>query len=338
MRQKNRQMLKKHGFTLVELLVVIAIIGILAGLLLPAIQQAREAARRMSCSSNMRQIGLATMNYEAAYRVLPPGAVINFGTGDVTNSEPWGVYGRLLPFVEQQNVLARVDLGVSWEGQMSIDYVRLPIFQCPSDPNIRRLHMEAGIPSVCPITYGFNHGVWLVNNPTTNQSGEGVFYPNSFLPMAAMLDGTSNTLLASEVKAWQALQRNGGNPTTAAPTTPTELIAILQSAPEFRENGHTEWPEGRVHQTGFTTTMPPNAKIHFVVDGLLRDLDYSSWEEGADGLLTPTYAAITSRSHHVGSVQSVLMDGSVRTFPDQIDLAVWRALSTRGGGEVINEQ
>lgn len=334
--KKISKLMLARGFTLVELLVVIAIIGILVGLLLPAVQAAREAARRMQCSSQMRQVGLATANYESAFRVLPPGAVINYGTGDATNSEPWGVYGRILPFVEQQNLLSISNLGMSWEGQMALDKVVLPIFQCPSDPNVGRLHEETGKPSVCPISYGFNHGTWLVADPLKRRYSDGVFFPKSFLRLASVTDGTSHTILAAEVKAWQTLLRNGGSPSVNAPNTPADLIPMMQSAPEFRENGHTEWPEGRVHQTGFTSTMAPNTKVMVSVDGRLRDLDYSSWEEGADGLLTPTYAAVTARSYHTGLVQAGHLDGSVRTYSSSIDLMTWRSLSTRAGGEIIN--
>lgn len=284
----------------------------------------------------MRQVGLATLNYESAFKRLPPGAVINYGTGDATNSEPWGVYGRILPYVEQQNVLALSDLGMSWEGQMKLDKIVLPVFQCPSDVNVGRLHVEDGKPSVCPITYGFNHGTWLVADAATSKYSDGVFFPKSFLKLASVIDGTSHTVLASEVKSWQPLLRNGGSPSATIPSTPAELIPMMQTAPEFRETGHTEWPEGRVHQTGFTSTLAPNTKVMVSVSGTMRDLDYSSWEEGADGLLTPTYAAVTSRSYHTGLVQTGHLDGSVRTYSSSVELFTWRALSTRAGGEVVD--
>ena len=226
---------------------------------------------------------------------------------------------------------------MSREGQMALDRIVLPIFQCPSDPNTSKLHEETGKPSVCPISYGFNHATWLVVDPSTKRTGDGVFYPNSFLRLASITDGTSQTILASEVKTWQPLRRNGGKPLSAIPNTPAELIPMMLTAPEFRETGHTEWPEGRVHQTGYTSTMAPNTKVLVDVNGELRDLDYSSWEEGADGLLTPTYAAVTSRSYHTGLVQSTHLDGSVRTYSSTIDLSTWRALSTRAGSEIIKE-
>jgi prepilin-type N-terminal cleavage/methylation domain-containing protein len=334
----GRQRDSRNAFTLVELLVVIAIIGALAGLILPAIQSARESSRRMQCVSNLRQVGISLAGYEASYKKLPPGAVINYGTNDVTNSEPWGVYGRLLPFVEQQYLLNAVNLGVSWEGQMSISDKVLPIFQCPSDPNATRLNVSPGKPSVCPINFGFNHGTWMVYDPVRKLGGDGVFFPNSFLRLSEITDGLSNTLMAAEVKTWQTLLRNGGTPSPTPPATVDQLVAMMITAPEFRETGHTEWPEGRLHQTGFTATFPPNTKVIALVGGRRLDMDYSSWEEGADGMMTPTYGAVTSRSHHVGMVNALRADGSTTSYVEQIDSSVWKALATRRGGEANRSQ
>ena len=328
----------RAGFTLVELLVVIAIIGVMAGLLLPAIQQAREAARRMNCSSHLRQIALAVINYETTYHVLPPGVIVNLDASNTANNGAWGVHGRILPFIEQQNVAILCDVNKAWDNQMAIDYVRLPIYQCPSDPNAQLIRVSTGKPSIFPINYGVNYGTWMVYNPLTQEPGDGLFYPNSFLLTAAILDGQSNTLLVSEVKAWQPYFRNGGTPTVTPPGDPAALVAISQSGSTFKDTGHTEWPDGRVHHTGFTATLPPNAKVLANVNGKQLDIDYNSWQEGLNGQLgKPTYAAITSRSFHVGLVQASMMDGSVRSFPNQIDPSIWKSLATRSGGESTSD-
>jgi hypothetical protein len=154
--------------------------------------------------------------------------------------------------------------------------------------------------------------------------------------LSAVLDGTSHTLLASEVRAWQPYTRNGGPGTTTIPDTPEAAAAIVLSGPDFKDTGHTEWPDGRVHHTGFTAAMPPNTQVLASIGGTLLDADFNSWQEGRNGNAgNPTYAIITSRSYHPGVVQSVLVDGSVRAIADSIQRDVWRALSTRAGGEVL---
>jgi prepilin-type N-terminal cleavage/methylation domain-containing protein len=328
----------RSGFTLVELLVVIAIIGILVGLLLPAVQAAREAARRMQCSNNVKQLGLAIHNYESGYKRFPPGVAIDYNAPSSANNAGWGVHGRILPFLEGSNLYNQVDVNVAWDFQFVIDSVSVPMFRCPSDPKGGDIRDPgAGRPKIYPNNYGVNYGPWFVFNPVTQQQGSGVFFPNSFMRIAGITDGTTNTLLISEVKAWNPYFRNGGPSTTAIPNTVDEATSIATSGTSFRDTGHTEWPDGRVHHTGFTATFSPNTKLIVTVAGKLLDIDYNSWQEGIDRRQgKPTYAFVGSRSHHTGLVVSGLCDGSVRTFSNSIDRIVWRSLSTRDGGEVVS--
>ena len=255
-------MSKRQAFTLVELLVVIAIIGILVGLLLPAVQAAREAARRMTCQNNLKQLSLACMNYESAYRKFPPSAVIDFRQDNSSNNGSWGVHGRILPFIEQTNLYRNVDLTLGWDFQPAISGVRVPTYSCPSDPKAGEVRDPGnGRPLLYPTCYGFNLGRYFVFDPVTRRGGDGVFHPNSFIRMGQISDGTSSTLLAAEVRAWTPYTRNGGPSSTVIPDSREAAEQIVQSGVQFKNTGHTEWPDGRVHHSGFTTAMQPNLSL-----------------------------------------------------------------------------
>ncbi|MEX2170485.1 MAG: DUF1559 domain-containing protein [Pirellulales bacterium] len=327
---------EQRGFTLVELLVVIAIIGILVALLLPAIQAAREAARRSQCQNHLKQLALGALNFESAHKKLPPSVELNLSSGSTANNVAWGVHGYLLSYLEEESLRGLVDLNAAWDFQTAINNLRIPVFSCPSDDRAGEVRDPGGGKAfLYSTTYGFNMGTWFVFNPATSKGGDGAFYPNSNLSLAKFSDGTSKTVLASEVKAWTHYVRNGGPSSTTIPSTADEAAAMVASGSEYKNTGHTEWPDGRVHHTGFTATMPPNTLVPYPKDGQVLDADYNSWQEGKNGVNgSPSYAIVTSRSHHSGIVQAAMVDGSVQTFADDIVLAVWRAAATRAGAEV----
>jgi len=332
--------MRRRGFTLIELLVVIAIIAVLVALLLPAVQQAREAARRSQCKNNLKQLGVAIHNYIEANKYLPPSASIDLSVSTTGNNGSWGIHGRLLQYLEQTNLGDKVDLNTAWDFQLVISGIKVAAYSCPSDPKSDQVRDPGGGRALLyPTTYGFNYGSWFVFNPTTGMGGEGAFFPNSRLSDGAFTDGTSNTLLASEVKAWTPYNRNGGPTTTAIPTDAAGVAAQIATGTDFKKDtGHTEWPDGRVHHNGFTTTLTPNSVVNYINGGVSYDADYNSWQEGRNGNTgSPTYAAITSRSHHIGSVNVTLVDGAVRTVTDKIDMGIWRALGSRANGEVIGD-
>ncbi|WP_390620908.1 DUF1559 domain-containing protein [Thalassoglobus neptunius] len=331
---------RQKGFTLIELLVVIAIIAILIALLLPAVQQAREAARRTQCKNHLKQLGLAVHNYMDVNRFLPPGASIDLSVTNTANNGSWGVHGRILPYLEQGNLYNGVDLSTAWDFQAAIDGVKIPVYACPSDPGSDRARDPGGGKvTLYPTNYGFNYGSWFVFDPSNRRKGDGLFAPNASWSFRDATDGSSNTLLAAEVKAWTPYQRNGGPPQVAIPQNEAEVELAVASGVQFKDTGHTEWPDGRVHHSGVTTTLAPNSRVVYNNGGAEHEeMDYNSWQEGKDGVNgNPTYAAITSRSFHTGTVQVVLMDGGARTISENIDLGIWRGLGTRAGGEILGE-
>lgn len=324
------------GFTLVELLVVITIIAALVSLLLPAVSSAREAARRIQCTNNIRQLAVGTLNYEAALHRLPPSTNVDLTTSETGNNGSWGIHGRILPYLEENALYDRVDLERAWDHQAAVDGVRVAVFQCPSDPGAARVRDPGGGKSLLwPTTYGFNLGTWFVFNPSTGQGGDGPFHPNSHFKLGRIRDGLSQTIMAAEVKAWQDYVRNGGPSQTEIPTTLAEAQTVIASGIQTKETGHTEWPDGRVHHTGFTAVLTPNTNVYYEnVSGRVV-ADYNSWQEGKNGNAgQPTYAIVTSRSHHPRIVLITMMDGSTRPVTNEVEWSIWRGMATRAGREI----
>lgn len=338
--------LRRAGFTLVELLVVIAIIGVLIALLLPAVQAAREAARRMSCQNNCKQLALAMHNFESTHKKFPPSMLAPIGSTFTTNNGSWSIHGRILSFIEQESAGSLINLEVAYDDPSNLNTgvprMRIATFICPTEAN-DTVRLKNGVPYVYPHNYGFNFGTWFVFNPTNGQQGDGAFHPNGRVTPGGIPDGLSNTLMVAEVKAFTPYARNmGSDPPATPPMTAAEVAALIDAAPDKKmgastndNTGHTEWPDGRVHHSGFTTVMTPNTKVIVNYNGMLFDADFNSRQEGSSATVS-TYAAITSRSYHSGGIVNVaLMDGSVRSISKTIDLVTWRAMGTRMGGEVV---
>jgi prepilin-type N-terminal cleavage/methylation domain-containing protein len=333
----------KRAFTLVELLVVVAIIAVLVALLLPAVQSAREAARRTSCFNNLRQVTLALTNFESITGRYPPSFEIEPGTTLSTNNGSWSIQARLLPFLEEGAAFERILFDLPWDApenlQSGVPTLRVPTYWCPSDQN-DVVRFKNGAPWVYPHTYGGNFGQWLVYDPANQKNkGDGSFYVNANLGSRHFRDGLSKTLAFAEVKAFTSYIRNTTDPGPAIPSDSSQLPTDA-SGSDFKlgldtntNTGHTEWPDGRVHHSGFTTVFTPNSIVPYQhTDGKTYDIDVNSQKEGNSGSQA-TYAAITARSYHSGGVTTARMDGSVEFMSNDVDISVWRSISTRAGGE-----
>ena len=351
----GRRRLPRKGFTLIELLVVIAIIAVLMAILLPAVQQAREAARRTQCKNNLKQLGLALANYEATHTKFPMAVVDDaFVNGGWTNPAGdgglWSPQARLLPFLEEAGLYDLADLDIAYDEGVNADngvaWARVEVLQCPDEIN-DKVRLSGGNPAYYPLNYAYNAGDWLVWDVASRRAGHGSFVPNDALETRDFTDGTSNTLGLAEVIAYTAYNRDdvGVNDATPVPRTAGDLEGhINDSSPNNKDSsGHTEWSDGRVHQSGFTTTLTPNTRVKQAATWPANDegfVDFTNCRENKSCGGDPngaTYAAITARSWHPGIVNFVLMDGSTRSISETIDLDQWRALGSRNGGEVVEQ-
>ena len=302
---------KLRGFTLVELLVVIAIIGILIALLLPAVQAAREAARRAQCTNNLKNLALAMHNYHATYKNLP---YVGFD-GWECDTPSW--VARTLPFIEQQAIYDTIRWGERVNSGNNVEYrtTKFSIHLCPSDRPVlgesnanptwchQRANYAVNMGNTNYAQYDANgwDGVW------TYKFGRAPFKVNQLFDFGTIHDGTSNTLLLSEVpinqndQGWQGMY----------------AVTIYTSG------------------AGFTAYLSPNSTAS--VDGGRRCWDPNDYPRpilchGSGKWESATFAAM---SYHPGGVNAARVDGSVQFVSETIDIWAWRALATSQGRETI---
>jgi prepilin-type N-terminal cleavage/methylation domain-containing protein/prepilin-type processing-associated H-X9-DG protein len=320
-----RKSYARSAFTLVELLVVIAIIGILVGLLLPAVQAAREAARRMQCTNSMRQVMLAAINYESSFKRFPASR-ISRTTDRLGPSSSISVHARLLPYMEQNQIYSKINFGVEYNDPLN-DEARLtnvPTFRCPSDPSTS-IPVNVGGAN----NYYVNSGtvpLWSrsASNPMPNvPDNDGVFYRDSFLKLAAITDGLSNTAGFSERLCGDYNQTKstpktdtfqpGTQPFTAdAAYNDCYAINLSDLSKQGFSDIGTPWIRGYHSTSEYYHIAPPN---------------------GRSCMFPPGRIMTTANSQHGGNVNMTFVDGSTHTVPGSVDMVVWRAIGTRAGGE-----
>lgn len=319
---------RRAGFTVVELLVVIAVIAMLVALLIPAVQAARESARRTSCMNRMRQLGLGLLNYESAVGHFPSSWLPSSPIYDGKTSG-WSAQVQLLPYIEHNDIFQQIDLTQQYAlaklpDGTPVGSLRIAELICPAESGDRP-RLSDGRPYHYPLNYVVNVGVWLVFDPTTGEGGRGAFYPGSKLTTSAFEDGMSKTVGFTEVKAWNPYYRNAGKFQPELPSAHT----VCSMGGQFKMNsGHTEWVDGRVHQTGVTAAFPPNTKLSCAVEDETYDVDWTNQQEGISADIA-TYASVTARSYHGSGVNAVRMDASAQFVSNEISIDVWREWFTR---------
>jgi prepilin-type N-terminal cleavage/methylation domain-containing protein len=329
---------KRKAFTLVELLVVIAIIGVMVGLLLPAVQAAREAARRMQCGNNLKQIGLAMHNYADVHRVFPPVASVSPHSAAPHSTT---LFTFMLPFIEQgplYDQVAAVGFGDGvgyWLGSANpntvlvrniFNNVVIPSYRCPSSPFDRTRAVSGTAQMVAtyvPIAGSVNHVSTDRNGHNGGHcSGGGVFPGNATYSFRDIIDGTSNTMIVSEQGMWIA--RDQGNRTAFDPSGPW-----MGTKNHRLPNGNGTWSA-----TGGHASNPSNTDM--------RAYAFTTVRQGPNprNLVNFQQANVCNTplaSAHPGGVQALLGDASVRFINDSIELLTLYNLSDRNDGNVLGE-
>jgi prepilin-type N-terminal cleavage/methylation domain-containing protein/prepilin-type processing-associated H-X9-DG protein len=331
----------RRGFTLIELLVVIAIIGVLIALLLPAVQAAREAARRARCTNNLKQIGLALHNYENVNGAFPPTTIVLFASPTATTPYftcEWGVLARIAPYLELGPLYSSMNFDFTYDRPPNTTVCGLTVALaiCPSEPRSAPV-VEVGNFWEGVSSYGNISGDWYVwqNGGPINRTA---FSPNYSKSLAEFTDGLSNTMVFSETQVDHAQLKNcasfGSLTPTSFPDTaqsPAMIQALAPGCSKTASSSHQKWANGNTVASAVTTALTPNTRVLLPGDPLPYDIVTTGETSGG-----PVYAAVTADSYHPGGVNCLFGDGSVKFVKDSVNGRAWRALGTIAGGEVVS--
>jgi prepilin-type N-terminal cleavage/methylation domain-containing protein/prepilin-type processing-associated H-X9-DG protein len=316
---------RRRGFTLIELLVVIAIIAVLIGLLLPAVQAAREAARRMQCSNNLKQIGLALHNYEGTNGVMPSAR-----TG---SPMLWSALAQILPNLEGGALYAAINFNLpklpptaaSPLGAANVTAVatKIATYLCPSDPRT-----DGFLPTLAPNNNVANAGSGTTNGGSIRQidftgTPDGLFYDLSAVRFADVVDGLSNTAAFSESLKGSGVDSTGPAPQSVRfqfgqrPGGTAMSEAFCSSLTTWIGERGQEWARGSLTFATSNHYRTPNNVL-------------------PDCLSQYAIGWISARSLHPGGVNVLMADGHVVFFKNSVAWPTWQALSTRNGGEVLS--
>jgi prepilin-type N-terminal cleavage/methylation domain-containing protein/prepilin-type processing-associated H-X9-DG protein len=303
--------MKRTGFTLVELLVVIAIIGILIALLLPAVQAAREAARRMQCTSNLKQVGLAILTYENTHAMLPK------GTSCTAQCKGHSALTLLLSYIEQRELYDEYDFELRLYDAVNLRVTKhhIPTYICPSDNAMGRVmntHFARSNVVVC-------FGSKTAGVSSTDWTTDGAFQNDKCKKMRDIIDGTSCTAIAGEVLAGRDDNYSDDH--------------------NFDARG--VWSEGTsMGAYAYTHLHTPNSSVGdaLFIASFQRNCvpeDNMPCSDSAGNTYYNEYAS--ARSLHPGGVNIAFADGHVSFYTNEVDWRLWQALSTIAGGETAEK-
>lgn len=315
-------MRNRKGFTLIELLVVIAIIAILIALLLPAVQQAREAARRSSCKNNMKQIGLALHNYHDSFNVLPPGSVVLLNSaGTKYYGHGWTWHAYILPYLDQANMYNQIQgpnssgLGAESGGvndpkQQLCGQTVLSVFWCPSNPDVSQGVQKNGYSTS---NYNGNMGT-LIGNSGDNCYGGSITDVAGMVAPGGCMNADGVFFISSSV-AFRDITDGLSN---------TILVSeVIDSGGDADRLGGGGSDRKHCFSNG-ADSNPPTEMTEYLIAAESND-PINSYSEEAAG------------SYHVGGAHFVFGDGRVRFLSENIDMSLYRALSTRAKRETLGE-